>query len=76
MLDWTPAAPGHAQPPAGPGLPAGIVPLEQVEREMVDRAMRATGENVTRSAELLGLTRDQLRYRLKKLGVRPGDAEE
>ena len=76
MLDWTPSAPGHALPHAAAGVPAGIVPLEQVEREMVDRAMRATGENVTRSAELLGLTRDQLRYRLKKLGLRPGEAEE
>ena len=29
--------------------------------------MRAAGDNQTRAAELLGLTRDQLRYRLKKL---------
>jgi DNA-binding protein Fis len=33
---------------------------------MVQRAMAATGDNQTRAAELLGITRDQLRYRLKK----------
>ncbi|MCK6682748.1 MAG: helix-turn-helix domain-containing protein [Thermoanaerobaculia bacterium] len=38
--------------------------------------MRATGENVTRAAELLGLSRDQLRYRLKRLGLRHGDGDE
>jgi len=44
----------------------GILPLEVVERQMVERAMQATGDNQTRAAELLGITRDQLRYRLKK----------
>ncbi len=45
---------------------AGIVPLETAERELVRRAMRATGGNQTRAAELLGISRDQLRYRLKR----------
>ena len=54
--------------PSSTALPAGIVPLEKVEREMVHRAMIATGNNQTRAAELLGITRDQLRYRLKKFG--------
>ncbi|MFV2072267.1 MAG: sigma-54-dependent transcriptional regulator [Thermoanaerobaculales bacterium] len=57
-----------ASTPASNGLPGGIVPLEEVEREMVSRAMTATGNNQTRAAELLGVTRDQLRYRLKKFG--------
>jgi len=43
-----------------------IQKLADMERDLVDRAMRATGENQTRAAELLGITRDQLRYRLKK----------
>jgi len=45
---------------------AGIVPLETAERELVRRAMRAAGGNQTRAAELLGISRDQLRYRLKR----------
>ncbi len=52
--------------PAPVEMPQGIVPLEEVEREMVKRAMDAAGDNQTRAAELLGVTRDQLRYRLKK----------
>ena len=48
------------------GMPEGIVPLEEVDREMVQRAMAAAGDNQTRAAELLEITRDQLRYRLKK----------
>jgi DNA-binding NtrC family response regulator len=52
----------------GKSLPEGIVPLEDVEREMVERAMRAAANNQTRAAELLGVSRDQLRYRLKKFG--------
>jgi DNA-binding NtrC family response regulator len=47
--------------------PEGIVPLEELERQMMTRAMEATDGNQTRAAELLGITRDQLRYRLKKL---------
>lgn len=46
-----------------------IVPLEQMERDLIVRAMQATGDNQTRAAELLGVTRDQLRYRLKKFGL-------
>ena len=53
----------------GGGLPEGVVPLEEIEGEMVLRAMTASGENQTRAAELLGITRDQLRYRLKKFRI-------
>jgi DNA-binding protein Fis len=49
------------------GMPEGIVPLETLETEMVRRALAAAGNNQTRAAELLGISRDQLRYRLKKL---------
>jgi two-component system, NtrC family, response regulator AtoC len=77
VLDW--AGPGDEPAPAagGPGaaqdLPTGIVALEEMEREMVGRAMRATAGNQTRAAELLGITRDQLRYRLKQFGIRGAD---
>ena len=54
-------------------MPEGIVPLEEMEREMVARAMRAAGDNQTRAAELLGVTRDQLRHRLKKFGEPAGE---
>jgi two-component system response regulator AtoC len=48
-------------------LPPEGVQLESVEISLVEQAMRRSGGNQTRAAELLGISRDQLRYRLKKL---------
>ena len=48
-------------------LPAGGVALEEVENSLVRQAVERSGGNQTRAAELLGISRDQLRYRLKKL---------
>ena len=48
-------------------LPDGCTDLEQVELSLVRQAMERSGGNQTRAAELLGISRDQLRYRLKKI---------
>jgi two-component system, NtrC family, response regulator AtoC len=48
-------------------LPSGGVNLEQVEFLLVRQAMERAGGNQTRASELLGISRDQLRYRLKKM---------
>jgi transcriptional regulator with PAS, ATPase and Fis domain len=48
-------------------LPDKGIDLEQVELALVRQAMERSGGNQTRAAELLGVTRDQLRYRLKKI---------
>jgi DNA-binding NtrC family response regulator len=59
--------------PNGPGesdlvqLPSGGVSLEEVEMSLVRQAIERSGGNQTKAAELLGISRDQLRYRLKKL---------
>ena len=74
VLDWASADAEPAVDHAGT-LGEGIVPLEEMEREMVGRAMRAAGDNQTRAAELLGVTRDQLRYRLKKFDLRGAEAD-
>lgn len=47
-------------------LPPGGVVLEDVEKSLIEQALKRTGGNQTRAARLLGLTRDTLRYRLKK----------
>lgn len=52
-----------------PDSGTGIRPLEEMERDLVIKAMAAAGDNQTRAAELLGVTRDQLRYRLKKFSI-------
>ncbi len=44
--------------------------LGDMERRMVSEALDRTQGNVTRAAELLGLTRDALRYRMEKYGFR------
>jgi two-component system, NtrC family, response regulator AtoC len=48
-------------------LPDEGIDLEQVELSLVRQAMEQSGGNQTRAAELLGVSRDQLRYRLKKM---------
>lgn len=39
------------------------------ERAMLDAALRESGGNQTRAAQRLGISRDTLRYRLKKFGL-------
>ncbi len=41
--------------------------LEQLECSLVVQALERTGWNQTRAATLLGLNRDQIRYRIEKL---------
>ncbi len=48
-------------------LPSEGVSLESVEMSLVRQAIDRSGGNQTKAAELLGISRDQLRYRLKKL---------
>jgi two-component system, NtrC family, response regulator AtoC len=50
-------------------LPEDGVSLESVERDLVVQALRRTGWNHTRAAGLLGLNRDQIRYRIEKFGL-------
>lgn len=55
-------------------LPPEGVQLESVEMSLVEQAMKRSSGNQTRAAELLGISRDQLRYRLKKLEGSGADA--
>jgi two-component system response regulator AtoC len=47
-------------------LPSGGIDLEQLERSLVVQALDRTGWNQTKAAALLGLNRDQIRYRIEK----------
>jgi two-component system, NtrC family, response regulator AtoC len=49
-------------------LPSEGIDLESVERDFIRQSIDQTGGNQTRAAEMLGLTRDALRYRMKKFG--------
>jgi transcriptional regulator with GAF, ATPase, and Fis domain len=50
-------------------LPEEGLNLETVERDLVQQALERTGWNHTRAAALLGLNRDQIRYRVEKFGL-------
>ncbi len=49
-------------------LPPDGISLETVELELARQAIERTGGNLTRAAQLLHISRDQLRYKLKKAG--------
>jgi DNA-binding NtrC family response regulator len=56
------------QTAAAEGFPSGT-DLEGWERTLIERALRESDGNQTRAAQRLGITRDTLRYRLKKYGI-------
>ncbi|MGE0712342.1 MAG: sigma-54 dependent transcriptional regulator [Planctomycetota bacterium] len=58
-----PRAPAEMELP-----PEGLV-FEALERDLVLQALQRTGWNNTRAAKLLGMTRDQIRYRITKFGL-------
>lgn len=47
-------------------LPIDGIPLETVEFELAKQAFERTGGNLTQAAKLLDISRDQLRYKLRK----------
>ncbi len=47
-------------------LPAEGIPLQDVELQLVRQAVARTNGNLTQAAKLLDISRDQIRYRLKK----------
>jgi DNA-binding NtrC family response regulator len=48
-------------------LAATGISLEQVEKDFVRQALELARGNQTRAAQLLGISRDALRYRMHKL---------
>jgi DNA-binding NtrC family response regulator len=72
---------GGQQLPNGRTLPRLYIPeggtsLEEVERSMVELAMRQANSNQTQAARLLDISRDALRYKLKKFGLIHADADD
>ncbi len=61
------------QPPPAPAVPDDLS-LEAMEEAFIRKALSKTGNNQRKAAELLGISRDALRYRLKKMDI--GNNEE
>lgn len=71
---YQPAAnmsPAIQQPHIEPGVTASNLSnveehLADTERDMIEHTMKEVNGNISKAARLLGITRDRLRYRLKK----------
>lgn len=50
-------------------LPPSGVSLEEVERQLLVQALERAGGNQTHAGALLGINRDQVRYRIDKFGL-------
>ncbi len=50
-------------------LPPEGVNLEQLERQLLVEALERAGGNQTHAGQLLGINRDQVRYRIEKFGL-------
>jgi DNA-binding NtrC family response regulator len=62
--------PAAAPDPSGEiQLPADGLHLDEVEKRLISLALERTRGNQTRAAALLGLHRDQIRYRMEKYGL-------
>ena len=55
-------------------LPPEGVNLEEVERQLVVQALERCHGNQTRAGRLLGINRDQIRYRIEKFGLPKPDS--
>lgn len=53
-------------------LPPGGIVLEEVERDFLVQALEMAEGSLSKAARLLGITKDTLRYRIKKFGLKGG----
>jgi two-component system response regulator AtoC len=68
-LEHFPMSGSRRAPAQGFELPEDGISLESVERALVVQALTRTAWNQTKAAALLGLNRDQIRYRVEKFGL-------
>jgi len=69
--DHLPIRDPAAAPARGAPLPAEPFSLSDAERMLIARAMDQTKGNVSQAAKVLGVSRDTLRYKLKKMKQKP-----
>jgi transcriptional regulator with PAS, ATPase and Fis domain len=65
---------GHRLPALS--IPEGGTSLEDVERAMVELALAKAQNNQTQAARLLDISRDALRYKMKKFGLLTGEEDK
>jgi DNA-binding NtrC family response regulator len=68
--------PAEARASGGIELPEQGLDIEEVEKKLVVLALERTRGNQTKAAALLGLHRDQIRYRIEKFGLKLSDDKQ
>src|SRR5687767_3382659 len=53
-------------------LPPEGLNLDELERQLLVQALERANGNQTQAAQLLGINRDQVRYRIEKFGLQAG----
>jgi two-component system NtrC family response regulator len=66
-----PVETGAANPSRGLEIPEGGLILEEVEKELILKALEKAGGNKSRAATLLGLTRRTFYSRMERYGLTP-----
>ncbi len=72
QAEGTPSAPSPAAPAASPppgDFPAHGVDLEAMERTLIEGALKQAGQNKSKAAKLLGLSRSKLYTRMERFGL-------
>jgi DNA-binding NtrC family response regulator len=57
-------------------IPEGGTSLEDIEHALVELALRQSHGNQIKAAKLLDISRDALRYKMKKFGLVHGEEEQ
>jgi len=73
--DFSAATGGGARLDDKVELPESGINLDDLERSLVVQALERTGWNQTKAATLLGLNRDQIRYRVEKFSLERSSAK-
>src|ERR1700739_3933494 len=82
LVDSPLAAPMETPPPPGKrrlpplSIPEGGTSLEDVEHALVELALQQSHGNQIKAAKLLNISRDALRYKMKKFGLSHTEEEE
>jgi len=69
ILTYRPPVPDPTVVEPSATAPVGGMTLGEMERRAIRQALDQAGRNQVRAAKLLGITRDTLRYRMKKFGL-------
>ena len=69
LAERTPAPAVESDPSADPPPPRALIPLLELERRQIRRALAMTGGHLARAAETLGIHRNTLRRKLQEHGL-------